>query len=69
MTANLTLRFVLLYGIPADTADLAVADISTALVAGALSELPMTRLPLHEIAAAHDAVEAGTVGKVVVEIP
>ena len=69
MTANLTLRFVLLYGIPAEAADLAVADISTALAAGALSELPMTRLPLHEIAAAHDAVEAGTVGKVVVEIP
>jgi NADPH2:quinone reductase len=46
-----------------------VADISIALAAGALTELPMTRLPLNEIAAAHDAVEAGTVGKVVVEIP
>ena len=69
MTANVTLRFVLLYGVPAVAMDEAVADISTALAAGALTKLPVTRFPLDEIAAAHDAVEAGAVGKVVLEIP
>ena len=69
MNANLTLRFVLLYGIPAEAADQAVADISAALAAGALTELPVTRFPLDQIVAAHEAVEAGAVGKVVVEIP
>jgi NADPH2:quinone reductase len=69
MNANLTLRFVLLYGIPAEAADRAVTDISAALAAGALTELPVTTFPLDEIVAAHEAVEAGHVGKVVVEIP
>src|SRR5215469_10212559 len=69
MSANLTLRFILLYGIPAEAADQAVADISRALQAGALSELPVTRFGLDQVHAAHDAVEAGAVGKVVIEIP
>jgi NADPH2:quinone reductase len=69
MSANLTLRFVLLYGIPADAADQAVTDIGAALAAGALSELPVTKFPLDQIVAAHEAVEAGAVGKVVLEVP
>lgn len=69
MTANVTLRFVLLYGVPDQPMDEAVAAVSTALAAGRLTALPITRFPLDEIAAAQDAVEAGTVGKVVVEIP
>jgi NADPH:quinone reductase len=69
MNANLTLRFVLLYGIPAAAADLAATDITAALAADALTALPVTRFPLNEIAAAHDAVEAGAVGKVLIEIP
>ncbi len=69
MSANVTVRFILLYGIPAEAADAAVADVSRALAAGALTELPVTRFPLERVAAAHDAVEAGAVGKVLVEIP
>lgn len=69
MNANLTLRFVLLYAIPAEAADHAVTDISAALAAGALTPLPVTTFPLDQIVAAHEAVEAGHVGKVVVEIP
>jgi NADPH2:quinone reductase len=69
MNANVTLRFILMYGVPAEAADQAVAAISRALQAGALTELPVTRFGLDEAAAAHDAVEAGAVGKVVVEIP
>jgi NADPH2:quinone reductase len=69
MSANLTLRFILLYGIPAEAADQAVADISRAMQAGALTELPVTRFRLDQVAAAHDAVEAGAIGKVVVDCP
>lgn len=69
MNANVTLRFILLYGVPAEAADQAVTDISQALQAGALTELPVTRFGLDQVAAAHEAVEAGAVGKVVVEIP
>jgi NADPH:quinone reductase len=69
MSANVTLRFVLIYGVPAEAADQAVTDISAALETGALTGLPLITFPLDEIAAAHEAVEAGAVGKVVLEIP
>lgn len=66
MNANVALRFILLYGVPAEALEEAVADISRALAARALTELPVTRFPLDQIAEAHAAVEAGAVGKVVV---
>ena len=69
MNANVVIRFVLLYGVPADALGQAAQDISAALADGALTELPVTRFPLDEIAAAQDAVEAGAVGKVLVVIP
>jgi NADPH2:quinone reductase len=46
--------------------DQAAADITLALADGALTALPVTSFPLDGVAAAHDAVEQGTVGKVVV---
>jgi NADPH:quinone reductase len=52
--------------VPGPALDQAVADITSAIEAGALTALPITRFPLDEIAAAHDAVEGGAVGKVVV---
>lgn len=66
MTANATLRFVLLYGVPDSALDVAVADITAAVAAGALTELPAHRFPLTDIAAAHEASEAGAVGKVII---
>ena len=69
MNANVALRFVLLYGVPADALDHAAADIIKALQARALTELPIIRFPLDQIVAAQEAVEAGAVGKVVLEIP
>jgi NADPH2:quinone reductase len=66
MTANVTLEFVLLYGVPRADLDQAAADITLALADGALTALPVTSFPLDGVAAAHDAVEQGTVGKVVV---
>jgi NADPH:quinone reductase len=69
MTANVVLRFILLYGVPRPNLDQAARDVTAALSAGALSELPLRRFSLDEIAAAHEAVEAGAVGKVLVDIP
>ncbi len=68
MTANVRLRFVLLYGVPAAAMARGVHDVDTALRAGALTELPAHRFRLEEIAAAHDAVEARAVGKVFVDL-
>jgi len=66
MNANIVLRFVLLYGVPADALDRAVTDVAAAVAAGALTELPVHRFPLDEIVAAQDAVQGGAVGKVLV---
>jgi NADPH2:quinone reductase len=35
---------------------------------GALTEPPLHRFPLEETAAAHDAVENGAVGKVLIDV-
>jgi NADPH:quinone reductase len=66
MTANVSLRFVLLYGVPRAALHEAATDITQALEDGALTELPVLRFGLDEVAAAHDAVQAGAVGKVLV---
>ncbi len=66
MSANVLLRFILLYGVPAAALDHAVADVSAALAEGVLTELPSQRFPLSGIVAAHEAAEAGPVGKVLV---
>jgi len=68
MAANLVLRFVLLYTVPADALAAAVHDVSEAVAAGALTTLPVHRFPLERAADAHDAVEAGAVGKVLIDI-
>jgi NADPH2:quinone reductase len=69
MTANVTLRFMLLYTVPAWAQNEAAADITAAIESGALTPLPVTRFALDDVVAAQEAVEAGAVGKVVVEIP
>ena len=66
MTANVILRFVLLYGVPRAALEQAAQDITTALTDSALTGLPVTRFGLEETAAAHEAVEGGAVGKVLV---
>jgi NADPH2:quinone reductase len=66
MNANVVLRFMLLYLVPAPAQDQAVAGITRALAAGALSALPVTRFPLDQVVRAQQAVEAGAVGKVLV---
>lgn len=66
MTANVLMRFVLLYGVAAEDLDRVVTDISAAVAEGALTELPATRFSLADIVAAHEAAEAGPVGKIFV---
>jgi NADPH2:quinone reductase len=66
MSANLVLRFVLLYGFPTEALKQAAKEITAALTAGALTELPLHKFSLEDNAAAHDAVEHGAVGKVLV---
>jgi NADPH:quinone reductase len=67
MRPNITLRFVLVYTMPREAIEHAVTDITEALRAGALTEPQLHRFPLRETAAAHDAVEAGAIGKVLIE--
>ncbi len=66
MTANVVLRFVLLYGVPVEALEQSAAGITAAAADGALTELPVHTYRLDEIAAAQDAVQNGTVGKVLV---
>lgn len=68
MVANVTLRFLLVYGVPEPALRQAIADVTSALTAGALSELPAHRYELDEVAAAHEAAEAGAIGKVLIDI-
>jgi NADPH:quinone reductase len=68
MSANVTLEFMLLYGLPQAALEQAILDITMALADGALTALPVTRFGLDDVAAAHEAVEAGTPGKVVLDL-
>ena len=66
MTANVTMRFVLLYGVPRAALRRAAEDITAAVADGALTELPVHRFGLADIVAAQEAAEAGPLGKVLV---
>lgn len=69
MRGNVTLRFVLVYGLTRPTLDRAVADITEALHARALRPLPVHRYALEDVGTAHDAVRGGAVGKVLIDLP
>jgi NADPH:quinone reductase len=73
MSKNVRLRFVLTYTVSAEAKANAVDAVSNALAAGVLrvgeeAGLPVTRFPLEETAAAHDAVQNGVVGKVLIDV-
>jgi NADPH:quinone reductase len=67
-TRNATLDLVLVYTMPAAAKQAAIDAIGEALRSGALRPLPFTRFPLEQTQAAHEAVEAGAVGKVLVDV-
>lgn len=64
-TANVTIRFVLLYTVPDAARAAAIAWTTAAVDAGALTPLPITAYALDDVVAAQEAVESGAVGKVV----
>jgi NADPH2:quinone reductase len=68
MTPNIVLRFVLVYTMPVEAIGEAVVHITDALRDGALTEPPLHIFPLEQTAAAHDAVERGAVGKVLIKV-
>jgi NADPH:quinone reductase len=73
MTVNARYQFLLLYTIGQPALDAAAEDVSAALRDGALpvgeeSGLPLVRFPLERTADAHAAVEADTVGKVLIDV-
>ena len=73
MGRNVRYQFVLVYTVPAAVKDAAVADVVAAAADGALevganAGLPLHRFPLEQTAAAHDAVEGGAVGKVLIDV-
>jgi NADPH:quinone reductase len=70
---NLRYQFILLYGVPQILRAAAAADITAAIEAGALrvgedAGLPLIHYPLDRTAEAHDAVDAGAVGKVLIDL-
>ncbi len=74
MSRNLRYQFVLVYTVAPAVKDQAVADVSAAAADGALpvgedAGLPLHRFPLERAAEAHAAVEAGAVGKVLIDVP
>jgi NADPH:quinone reductase len=69
MVANAVLRFVLVYNLTPGMIAQAVSEITQALDAGALTPLPEHHFALRGIVDAHEAVERGALGKVLVDIP
>jgi NADPH2:quinone reductase len=70
---NLRYQFLLLYTLGPDLVAVAAEDINAAVAAGALrvgedAGVPLHHFPLEETAAAHDAVEGGAVGKVLIDL-
>jgi NADPH2:quinone reductase len=68
MTANLRLDFALVYTFAPTRLNAAVTAVAEAANAGALVPLPTHVFSLDHIAEAHDAVQGGAVGKVLVRI-
>lgn len=70
---NLRYQYLLLYNLGPDLLAAAAADVTAAVAAGALrageeAGLPLRRYPLEATPAAHDAVQQGTVGKVLIDV-
>lgn len=73
MTLNAAWQFLLVYTVPPSAKQAAVEDVSAAVRDGALhvgedAGLPLHRFALEQTAAAHAAVEAAAVGKVLIDI-
>jgi NADPH:quinone reductase-like Zn-dependent oxidoreductase len=69
MLRGVVLRFIFVYGMPDEARGNAIREINACLAAGAYSPAIGMRLPLEQIADAHDAQDSGSVvGKILVEM-
>jgi NADPH2:quinone reductase len=73
MSVNARYQFLLLYTIGDEALAAAAEDVTAALRDGVLpvgedAGLPLVRFALEDTAAAHDAVEQDTVGKVLIDV-
>jgi len=68
LSNSILLQFFLVYQLDAAERERAVAGITQALEAGKLVNRIGPTFPLADIAAAHEAVERGTIGNVVVKV-
>ncbi len=73
MALNARIQFVLLYTVGEAALRAAAEDVTAAAADGVLEVgedhgLPLTRFPLEQTAEAHDAVENGAVGKVLIDV-
>jgi NADPH2:quinone reductase len=73
MTSNARWQFVLVYTEPARAKEIGVEDVNAAVQDGAVrvgreAGLPLHVFPLAETAAAHQAVQDGAVGKVLIDV-
>ena len=66
---GLALRGVLIYATPRQALDDAVAGVTDALGEGRIASPLLHRFPLEQAGSAHDAVERGAVGKVLIDLP
>ena len=74
MVLNTRFQFLVLYTVGSEAPSAATEDVAAAVRAGAVPVgeahgLPRVRFPLERTAEAHQAVEKGAVGKVLVDIP
>jgi NADPH2:quinone reductase len=74
MGLNTRYQFVLLYTVDWEFLTAAAEDINAAIAAGALpigesAGLPLHHFPLAQTAEAHQSVESGTTGKILIDIP
>ena len=73
MVPNARVQFVLLYTAPVAAKERALVDIEAAVLDGAVrvgegAGLPIHHFPLGQAAQAHEAVENGVVGKVLLDV-
>jgi NADPH2:quinone reductase len=66
--SNITVRFVLVYDMPEPAKEAAVQEITQLLERGKLQHLAGPHFPLESARQAHQAVEGGAIGKVVLEV-
>jgi NADPH2:quinone reductase len=67
--ANVTLRLLGSDDFTADAKQQAARDLTSSAAAGALHIAFGQSYPLHDVAEAHDHVDAGTRGRILIEIP